>query len=469
MAVGLGREQRSSVIPQVGAGPLLFLRTTSGTPGSLLDALMRGMVAAGQGIQAICLYLGLARIALDDHLARLGLPTPHDRPPRSGGKRPWSLPDTIRVMAWRMAGVHPESIALRLDRSVGSIRSKCRRLGIPAPSRKDLRRLDSAELPDVRVDWWRTGLTLQPTTPVGKCGMAAGPASIAGSAFGAPVAPPAGAPAVRTGDGASENRGPASRPTTAEPAGQTPLLGDLGPAVSNPSPKAPKGRAAASTRRPERAAGQREMALLRVVAPGEASVDPPAPQETGTRDSIIPRKEEEVDFADDLTWIGRPETPVQRDRIAVWIIGMFFLAGLHWREVARRVAIKSSVLKDLRWRLGIPRCDRNKITTDFHEILARETCEDSGYVVKRCIRSGKFFWERQGSGVAMCPEERELLGLRDETFERRSPWVNVLTFADLDEMRRPVRQPHPGTPFRSTNHARQHTPFAARPVMLPAG
>jgi hypothetical protein len=465
VAVGLGREQRSGVIPQVGAGPLHFLGTVSASPFPFLDAQLRGMVAAGQGTQAICLYLGLARITLDDHLARLGLPTPHDRPPRSGGKRPWSLRDTIRLIAWRMAGVHPETIALRLDRSVGSIRSKCRRLGIPAPSRKALRRLDPADLPDVRVDWWRSGLTLQPVTQVGKCGTAAGSASIAGSAFGPPMAPPAGEPAARTGDGASEKRGHASSSAEAEPAGQTPLLGDLAPTVRDPSPNGRK-RAEGRSRRPAHAAGEHEMPLLPVVTRPEAGVDAPVPQAKGTRESIIPRKEE-VDFADDLTWIGRAETPVQRDRIAVWIIGMFFLAGLHWREVARRVGIKSSVLKDLRWRLGIPRCDRNKITTDFHEILAREICEDSGYVVKRCIRSGKFFWERQGNGVAMCPEERELLGLRDENLERRSPWVNVLTFADLEEMRRPARQLHHGAPFRSTNDARQHTPFAARPAMVP--
>jgi hypothetical protein len=107
VAVGVGREQRSGVIPQVGAGPLHFLGTVSASPFPFLDAQLRGMVAAGQGTQAICLYLGLARIALDDHLARLGLPTPHGRPPRSGGKRPWSLRDTIRLIAWRMAGVHP--------------------------------------------------------------------------------------------------------------------------------------------------------------------------------------------------------------------------------------------------------------------------------------------------------------------------------------------------------------------------
>jgi hypothetical protein len=468
VAVGLGREQRSGVIPQVGAGPPHFLGTTSASPLPLLDALLRGMAAAGQGSQAICLYLGLARIALEDHLAVLGVPTPHDRPPRSGGKRPWSLPDTIRLIAWRMAGVHPESIARRLGRSVGSIRSKCRRLGIPAPSRKALRRLDPADLPDVRVDWWRTGLTLQPVTPVGKCGTAAGPASIAGSAFGPPMEPPAGEAVARTGDGASQRRVPASRSAEAESARQTQSLGDLAPAVRDPSPKGLK-RADGRSPRPPRATVQREMPLLRADTRGEAVVDAPVPQAKGVRESIIPRKEEEVDFADDLTWIGRSETAVQRDRISVWIIGMFFMAGLHWLEVARRVGIKTSVLKDLRWRLGIPRCDRHKMTTVFHEILARETCEDSGYVVKRCIRSGKFFWERLGSGVAMCPEERELLGLRDETFERRSPWVNVLTFADLDEMRRPARQSHPGIPFRSASHARQRTLFAERSVMVPAG
>ena len=99
------------------------------------DDVLRGMVAAGQGIEVLCLFLGLTRSMLDDHLVRLGLPTPHDRALRKPGTHGWSVVDTIRLIGWRVAGVHPEIIGLRLGRSAGAVRSKARRLGLRAPPR----------------------------------------------------------------------------------------------------------------------------------------------------------------------------------------------------------------------------------------------------------------------------------------------------------------------------------------------
>ena len=119
----------------------------------------------------------------------------------------------------------------------------------------------------------------------------------------------------------------------------------------------------------------------------------------------------------------------------MFVIGILFLGGLHWVEVARRVGIPPSVLKDLRRRLGIPICDREKITRVFEEALARSTKEDSGYIVKKCSRTGRHFWGVLGDGVMMCPEVRRRLGYGSG----RSPWVNVLTWADLEEMQQPER------------------------------
>ena len=56
------------------------------------------MVAAGQGVAGICLYLGLSRAALDDSLVRLGLRTPHDRPLRKPGRFGWSAQDIMRLI-----------------------------------------------------------------------------------------------------------------------------------------------------------------------------------------------------------------------------------------------------------------------------------------------------------------------------------------------------------------------------------
>jgi hypothetical protein len=97
--------------PQPGGAPIsrprLLLPWTATAFCFPFDAVLAGMVAAGQGIHAICLYLRLTRAALDEHLVRLGLRTPHERPLRKSGPRGWSLLDTIRLIAWRVAGIHP--------------------------------------------------------------------------------------------------------------------------------------------------------------------------------------------------------------------------------------------------------------------------------------------------------------------------------------------------------------------------
>jgi len=136
-------------VPISGPGLLLSWPAAAAVSVSFsLDAVLAGMVAAGQGIHAICLYLGLTRAVLDEHLVRLGLRTPHERPLRRPGPRGWSVLDTIRLIAWRVAGIHPEAIAQRLGRSANAVRAKARRLGLPRPDRKALQRVDPATLED---------------------------------------------------------------------------------------------------------------------------------------------------------------------------------------------------------------------------------------------------------------------------------------------------------------------------------
>jgi hypothetical protein len=86
-------QPRSALIWRPGLLPSLAVATTAA--GFPFDPVLAGMVAAGQGIHAICLYLGLTRAALDEHVVRLGLRSPHDRPFRNPGPRGWSLIDTI--------------------------------------------------------------------------------------------------------------------------------------------------------------------------------------------------------------------------------------------------------------------------------------------------------------------------------------------------------------------------------------
>ena len=182
MSVQRERQSEPVVAPIVGAGWLLSLAAAAvSLP---VDALLRGMVAAGQGIQAILDYLGLSRMALEAHIVRLGLPMPHDRPRRrAGGRHPWTDEDVRRLIAWRLTGIHPETIGLRLGRSVGSIRSKSRRLGVPTPDRRCLRKVDPADLADPTPDLWAGQQPSQAfeSTPSQKCGTAAGAPSVGGA------------------------------------------------------------------------------------------------------------------------------------------------------------------------------------------------------------------------------------------------------------------------------------------------
>ena len=152
---GVSQASRSRKGPVPGSsGTLLSLAAAAATAAARFpfDAVLAGMVAAGQGILAICLYLGLSHKALDDHLVRLGLRTPPDRPLRNPGPKGWSTLQTIYLIVWRVAGIHPETIAQRLSqlgppRSANAVRAKARRLGIPRPDRKSLRKVDPATLP----------------------------------------------------------------------------------------------------------------------------------------------------------------------------------------------------------------------------------------------------------------------------------------------------------------------------------
>jgi len=105
-----------------------------------LDHLLGCMIAAGQGVHALCLFLHLSRDTLEAHIVRLRLATPHDRPMRKAGAKAWSIPDTILAIFLRLAGVHPETIgqALSQPRSANAVRTKLRRMGIRGPGRKEL-------------------------------------------------------------------------------------------------------------------------------------------------------------------------------------------------------------------------------------------------------------------------------------------------------------------------------------------
>lgn len=107
------------------------------------DHVLKGMVAAGHGIEAICFFLGIARDALLDRIVGLDLPTPHERAMRRPyGKRPWAAISVQCLIGFWVSGARVVSIAGELDRSPGSVSSKARRLGLPKRDRSRLHRLE---------------------------------------------------------------------------------------------------------------------------------------------------------------------------------------------------------------------------------------------------------------------------------------------------------------------------------------
>ena len=105
----------------------------------LLARVLPSMVARGHGLDTLCLYLAIARVALLDLVVALGLSTPHDRPHRkAGGRNPWSLGDVGGLIELWMEGWRAGSLAERFGRSPGAIWSKARQLGLPARDRKSL-------------------------------------------------------------------------------------------------------------------------------------------------------------------------------------------------------------------------------------------------------------------------------------------------------------------------------------------
>lgn len=164
-----------------------------------LDAILTGMVAAGICLDGLCAFLGLTRDGLFAHIVRLGLPTPSDKPMRRPSARSWSVEDTQKLIALRASGVHPDVIADALSRkpSANAVRSKCRRLGVATPPRKQLFRPSMEQL------------ALSFPTPVAPHSSPAAPSSQSGR-DASPNVPVAPSPAKRQPSAEAARPGPAS-------------------------------------------------------------------------------------------------------------------------------------------------------------------------------------------------------------------------------------------------------------------
>ncbi len=355
-----------------------------------LDHLLGCMIAAGQGVHALCLFLHLSRAALDAHIVRLGLATPHDRRARKGGAKAWSVPDIILAIFLRLAGVHPETIgrALSQPRSANAVRTKLRRTGIRGPSRKELFKPDPASLrmPDARMIASLLQSRADFTTTTRE---------LRAFISDAPAQPASNVPAKRT-------------------------------------PKARTGR----IDRPE---GQRELPLMGIVAgrdkDGAAKPEVVAPVAAApVAAPPVPAKEELVDF-NDLTWfrslVGK--NPLT-NRVAVYVAGMLLLGGLHYKEAAKRLGLSDSSYRTFRTRMDIPvDSDRSKAGMAFDEEAAKTTLSRSGYELRLCMRSQKnWFWVKNTEkGVRVSPPFRT----KERFVGERSNKIQILTRAMLNAER----------------------------------
>jgi hypothetical protein len=407
----------SEEVPKTGPSLLQSLVAAVVYP---FERVLTGMVGAGFGIAAICLYLDLTRAALDLSLARLGLRTPHDRPLRKQSAKCWSIVDTRRLILWRQTGIHPDVIGVRLNRSANAVRGKARRLGIPAPDRKTLRRVDPWSLPD----------------PAPGFGFPC-PASAESSAPNANTHSSPKTHGAPPNADADDSRHPARPTTDAPPASlrgnrgrKTPAQRELPllrvvPAEEPVSPQEALAPTQPVTTTP----------VLDAIAPGEISTatEPvgtitiaPATEATAPdlaasvagnsvkaaaaqRVPAAPRKafvfkhDEATTEDDDLTWVGKLQHVIY-DKEAVRLIGMRQMGLEHWRTTASVLGLTPGQLKTIRTRIDLPiDRDRRKFGDTYDPELAQLNFDACGYTLMQervnpnTGRDGHWFFRRNGS------------------------------------------------------------------------
>jgi hypothetical protein len=380
-----------------------------------VDPVLAGMVAAGQGIQAICLYLGLTRAALDDHLARLALRLPHDRALRNPGPRGWSNLDTQRLIVCRVGSIHPETIGRRVCRSANAVRAKARRLGIPRPDRKSLQRVDPASLEDPAPLFAGSGQTGSPESslksPCAPCGTAAGPVSVrtgADTSAAVTVLPPE-----------SETTAPAVARLPCDGAAQR--LRELEfPIVAHACPSLPLHE-----------------------RPGPGFVPVP-PQIWPLVVELEPRIKAEVKLADVVPklayigWVGETRH-ILRDAAAVLVLSLRYFGGQHWKWIAQDARMHKPQLASDLTRIRLPRdFDRWKFRKTFNLECALYSLLESGYLLRRNKERGNYEWvnARDLRNVHQSWETRRKWGHDEGDGRRReSPKINLLTPRELPALR----------------------------------
>jgi hypothetical protein len=406
VSAGLSPAIQRGTAPFSGPGLLLSLAAAATVVADIpFDAVLAGMVAAGHGIEAICLYLDLSRAALDYHLVRLGLRTPHDRALRKPGPRGWSEIDTRRLIAWRVCGIHPETIGQRLGRSANAVRAKARRLGLPRPERKSLQRVDPARLKDPGPGIAFAASTEEAEAPPQSLSAACGAATGVGAV-------PPGQPA----DGISS-----IRPATLLPS----------PIASSTSGDGPNAQGELRLVRGVPAKSRPAKADMLLASRPWNLVRPPLGnceywKEIGERPEDVGR------LLEDLGWIANLRS-LRLNGVAVLAMGLRSMGGQHWRGIATDARLTSGCARTELSRSLLPRdFDRRKFGPSWDVECAFATLEFSGYELAE-DEQGRFFWRhrRDRRNVHCSRKQREEIGAEDGSERRQSQQITLLTREDL--------------------------------------
>lgn len=354
-----------------------LLGAEGGTPPE--RSMLAAMVAVGLGIEAICRYLGLSDAALFDLLVRHDLSTPHHRPLRAQGKRGWSPDDTRRLVAWRLAGFHPGDIGARLGRSVSGVRARCRRVGVPSPPRRALRRCEPALLPEPPLDHFARALGVP--AAAGDRGQLAARAIGGNAVFKFP-----------------RHAGP-------------PILLPAAPDVSAPATRiAPPPTAPIAEPSAEPAAAL-EPTSAQTQGPSAAAAAAPAAGEPATGD---------------LAWI-RERKRWRKCRDVVEALAAAYFGGQHHQKIAERVGVSVSTLQSFLHRIELPRdrC-REHFSEQANDALGRQRLAASSYRLVACVASGNLFFRHvRDSAIRMCRTIRSRQGKLGDWERYRSPAVRL--------------------------------------------
>ena len=434
MSITLGR---SSDLRRAPLGDLDFARSAMAAVIFPLDRLISGMVAAGQGVDAICVLLGLSRDTLVDCIVRLGLRNPHDHPMRKPGARGWSVLDTMRLIAWRMAGVHPDIIGLRLGRSANGVRAKARRLGLPVPNRKLLQRPDPATLADPE-----TCARVAPST------VAADPPGM-----GCPIS-------ASTFDLTSVARTNPASPRSSL-ASAAPLPTEFGDHTASADTKSTQSTTSLPEREPRAGLARSKLAkpsLAVDVADAEPRLPEPAPELTSRSD---------------IAWVGACRR-VETNEVAIMALSMRYFGGQNWKHIAVDAGMTPAALRSVLSRIGLPRDpDRKKFGPTHDPESARATLEKSGFRLERDNSNADLdpsrrplFWKhKRDRGVTTNRATRFRRGQLGEYDKYKSEPITLVTRAELQAPRFDFS--HIETqPLRG--HPAFQAPFApSRPILHP--